>query len=320
MENNIQVRLFDAIVKKFKNRSKALADYEKSFPGTGSSTARARFNGTTSITYTHGMQVAAHYNLHDLDVWKEGWSETQFMVKVPALAPDMDAYLDMLIKDLEWVKKQPNAQIHLAIHEMPFILLKKHRYIAGFLLYFSLCIESNHPKFSHYTFGTAFLQDPQITVWLDRCREALALYQQIPGTEYWCPRMLQGIKQKIKLIQKIELYENTDMPITLCHELDRLVDDLEQKVKIGKKILGPEQQGAAVRILNHDGFITNTLMVAGSSAVGSLFSYEERGILHVQRYEAAIAQLQLDKIERSSNWGRGINSRFFVQMRQYNEA
>jgi hypothetical protein len=320
MENNIQVRLFDAIIKKFKNRSKALADYEKNFPGTGSSTARARFNGTTAITYTHGMQVAAHYNLHDLDVWKEGWSETQFMVKVPALTPDMDAYLDMLIKDLEWVKKQPNAQIHLAIHEMPFILLKKHRYIAGFLLYFSLCIESNHPKFSHYTFGTAFLQDPQIVVWLDRCREALALYQQIPGVEYWCPRMLQGIKQKIKLIQNADLYENTDMPTTLCFELNRLIDDLEQKVKIGKKILGPEQQGAAVRILSHDGFITNTHMVAESSESGVLFSYEERGILHVLRYEAAVAQLQLDKIERSSNWGKGINSRFFVQMRQYNEA
>lgn len=317
--NTIQVRLFEAVARKYRNRSAALTDYVKNFPGTGMSTARARFNGTTSISYSHGMEVAAFYDLHDLDIWKEGWPETHSIAKVPALAPDMDAYLNMVVKDLEWLKKQPDILLHLAISELPFILLKKHRLLTGFSLYFSLCFESNHPAYSQYQFGDLFLKESQISSWLNRCKTALALYQEIPGVEYWSPRMFEAIVQKIKLVEKAGLFENEAMAAMLLDELTFLINDLENKARTGKKTIGPAAEGASVRLYNHDGFLTDTIMVAESTGRGPLFSYQERGVLYLQRFDEQIARQQQSRINNAGRLGGELGNifagRFFQQLR-----
>jgi hypothetical protein len=321
MDNVIQVRLFDAVIRKFKNRATALEDYQKRFPGTGSSAARARFNATNSITYSHGMQVAAAYHLHDLDIWPEGWPDTDVFAQIPILGENIGFYLEMLNNDLANIHKNGQYLLHMAIHEVPFIMLKHYRELVGFSLYCSLSLEMNHSVYRRFTFGDKFMHDTQITGWLDLCQKALTTYQEIPGVEYWSPFMLRSLVQKINLVEKLGLFEDKEMAKRLHEDLKKLTDDLEHKAHLGKKVLGPLAEGAAVRIFNHEGIVTNTLIIAEAQKGGTAsFCFEERGLSHLLRFDSTAARNKLNALENAGHLGGALGSaldkNFFSRLRQ----
>jgi hypothetical protein len=324
MDNHIQVRLFSAIAQKFKNQAKAIDDYRLRFPGIGQSTARARFTGINSITYEHGMEVAAAYRLHDWDIWPEGWPHTSGYAEVANMGENIGFYLDMLYQDLLSIRKNPQARLHVAISDVPFLLLKHYRQLIGFSLYCSLSLEMNHSVYRRFRFGDAFMQDSQIVVWLDQCRLALGTYQTIPGVEYWSPYMLQPLVQKIKLVQTLGLFEAETTVQRLHEDLEKLVNDLENKAHTGKKLLGPLTEGAPVKVLNHAGIVTDTTMIAELNDDFTPFGYEVRGLSYLQRLGSTSAQTKLKAIKNVGHFGGTIGSAFdktfFSQLRQGLEA
>jgi hypothetical protein len=320
MDNHIQVRLFSAISKKFKNQAKAINDYRLRFPGIGQSTARARFTGINSITYEHGMEVAAAYRLHDWDIWPEGWPHTSGYAEVPNPGENIGLYLDMLNQDLLSISKNTQSRLHVAINDMPFILLKQYRALVGFSLYCSLSLEMNHSTYRQFRFGDAFMQEAQVSFWLDQCRQALGTYQKIQGVEYWSPYMLQPLVQKIKLVKTLGLFEAETVVQRLQEELEKLVNDLETKAHSGKKLLGPLTEGAPVKIFNHAGIVTDTLIIAEVNDDLTPFGYEVRGLSHLQRLGSASAQAKLKAIKNVGYFGGTLGSAFdktfFSQLRQ----
>lgn len=324
MDNQIQIRLFNAVAQQFKNRTKAIADYRLRFPGSSESTARARFTGITSITYSHGIEVAAAYQLHDIDIWPEGWPKISGYAEVPNLGDDIGLYLDMLHCDLLRISKNPQARLHVAISDVPFLLLKHYRRLIGFSLYCSLSLEMNHRTYRQFRFGDTFMQDPQIAGWLDQCKQVLATYQKIPGVEYWSPYMLQSLVQKIKLVEKLGLFEAETVAQDVREDLEKLVGDLENKARTGKKLLGPLAEGAPVKIFNHAGIVTNTLIIAEENEDEAAFCYEERGLAHLLRFKGEAAQNKFKAVENAGQFGGHLGSAlektFFVQLRQSLEA
>lgn len=320
MLNEIQVRLFNAVTQKFKNRAKAIDDYRKRYSGTSESTARARFTGINSISYTHGMEVAAAYHLHDLDIWPEGWSGSDFYAQSLVQGTGIDTYLNMLIHDFKQVQKLPQARLRLTIHNIPFTILSQYRTLAAFSLYFSLCFELNDEHFRRQKLGKAFMQHSKVAHWLDLCCQALAVYQAIPGVEYWSPYMLQPLVHKIRLVQRMGLFEDNEMVHWLKDDLQQLIGDLEQNAQTGKKCLGPAQYGAPVQIFNHEGVLPDTLIIAETADETTLFCYEERGLAHLMRFDVNMSSQKQRYVVRAGRvggeLGTAIDSQFFSRLHQ----
>lgn len=316
----VQKALFNAVTQRFSNQSSAIRDYLKQFPGCAESTARSRFNNTIAIEYEHGMRVAAHYGLHDLHIWPEGWPETHFLIETSSMEPDIDAYLCMLNHDLLRVRRTEEAKTYLTINEMPLFLLKKYRMLAAFLLYYTFVIDCRMPKLKNIAFGTTFLSHPSIQKWLDNCRDALHNYQHIEGVEYWSPFMFNHILAKLRAADRIGSFENNSYYTQIQNDVHSLIGDMENMTAAGQKLIGPEKEGASVRIFNHDGLLNDTSMVVQSRAVH--LAYVEHGLLNLHRYCSKLADQYLNRIESHSDLcselGRRPHSttRFFDQLKR----
>jgi hypothetical protein len=86
----VQQRLFSRIIDRFRGQSNAIADYQKAF-SVSRATAYKHFTGESAITGDEFMRIMAHYQLHDLDVWPEGWPDTHFVITLPSMQPDVHA-------------------------------------------------------------------------------------------------------------------------------------------------------------------------------------------------------------------------------------
>jgi hypothetical protein len=272
----LQYRLFQKIVQQHRDYASAVAQYQKRYTCSRSK-AYAIFKGERAIDGDHFISLMSEYHLHDLDVWPEGWPDTHFMVTAPSLQPDLDAYLNMLKHDFSDLNKKKEAHLYHIINELPLLLLKTRRRLAAFLLFYHFKYEHLHPDFKTVAFGSKFMHNHKISRWLDGCRDALQLYHEIPGTEYWSPRMLDSLALKIKYIKEFNDYEDAQDYQHLSEEIGQLVDELEDIAFKGVK-----HSGAAVQVFNHHGLLRNNVMIGKSEDFD--FLYQDYGLLDLHRY------------------------------------
>ncbi len=297
----IQYALFQGITRKFKKRSMALADYLQRFPGVSESTARARFSGTTGITYDHGMEIAMSYQLRDQHICPDGWPANELLLTVTSVQPDIGAFLDMLLRDFSPIPNLSRPRILLVMEDVPFFLLKKHRRLAGLLLYFNLCFEAGVPYYRKFRFGPRFMNEPHVHHWLDQGRAILDIYQQIEGVEYWSPHMLDRFLRKVRLVTEHDLFEDPAVLAEIKEEIGHFIGDLERVLETGQKNYGLQPHLAAkVQIHNHRGFAPGNLMAAQANG-DDLFVYHEPQLFNGYRYGAGTMALFQQKIDYLAN-------------------
>jgi hypothetical protein len=319
----IQFALFQAVAAKFKKRSHALEDYQRRFQGVSASTCRARFNGTTGITYDHGMEVARAYQLREQSIWSQGLPQNELLVTFSSVRPDIDAFLAMQLRDFNQMAQRKTVRTHLVMHDVPFFILKKHRRMAGLLLYFHLCFEAGMPYFRKIPFGAAFLQEPQVQHWLDQGRAMLECYQQVPGTEYWSPHMLDVFLRKVRLMAEYELFESPTVLAEIKEDIDSFIDDLEKVLENGQKLHGQQPLPIAkVQVYDHRGFAPGNILLAASEQDGS-FVYQELQLFKVARFDTEGIDFFQQQIEFLASTSHNIpatgvkKNEFVAKLRQH---
>jgi hypothetical protein len=287
----LQRKLFDKISSSFSSRPAAIAHYQKKYK-LSRSKAYAHFNGERAIEGDGLLQLMSDYSLHDLDIWPEGWPETHFLATVLALQPNLDAYMRVLKADLAKMQQSAGAHLYHAGNDVPILLLKTRRRLAGFLLYFHFNYEQTESRFRHIKFGEPFLQYPGIGAWLDNCRAALASYHEIPGTEYWTPRMLDSLLARMKVVRDLHDFCDPEEYARLLGEVRILIRDLEQLAERGAKL-----SGAPLKVFNHHGLLSNNLMIGQSAS--DHFIYLNFGLTGLHRYrQPDMVQAYLNRIQR----------------------
>jgi len=292
----IQKKLFDFILSQYRDRASAIAHYQKKY-NCSRSKAYAHFNGQRAVEGDHILHLLSEYGLHGIDIWPEGWPETHFVGHVLSLQPNLDAYLAILRQDLGHLNKSENGQLFHATNDVPLLLLKTRRRLAGFLLYYQLNFERGHPQFKNTKFGAAFMNNALISNWLDGYRETLHIYHEIPGVEYWSPRMLDALMVKIKLVHSLQDFSDLGEYGHLADEINILVREMESMVERSAKLMG-----AALKVYNHQGLLQNDVMIGQSKDLN--FIYIEHGFLDIHRLQ------QTDIIQTRLTHLNGISSLF----------
>jgi hypothetical protein len=301
-QNPIQEQLFLNVIKKFRNRSAAIADYQRNFPGSSHSTARSRFAGVTAITYDHGMEIAAHYGLHDFDILPAIRPDTYFLSQIPSVLPDIDSYLDFMVQDFTHLRKEKNVVLQFAISDYPLILLKRYKTLAGFMIYFALNIEQQQNSFPRNRFGIPFFNEPSVNNWLEKCKFVYDCYQLTQSIEYWSTNMFNHLLIKIHLLKQLGLMDSPKIIDDLYSDLINLVNDLETAAQKGKKIIINKFEGAPIQVFNHEGLISPNLMIAESSNIK--LSYIEYGPLNIYRNtKELLVDQQKKRIEKIGRIG-----------------
>lgn len=310
-----QRSLFEKITEQHHDYATAVAHYQKKY-NCSRSKAYAIFKGERAIDGDHFMALMSEYNLHNIDVWPGGWPDTNFVVTVPSIRPDLDTYLNMLHGDLTALSKQSNPYIYHSTNDLPLILLKTRRPLAGFLLFYFFNFEQPMQRYKGMKFGSLFLKDTNISNWLDRCREVLHTYHEIPGTEYWSPRMLDALIVKINFVHSIDGFECKEDYHHLFKELSLLVQEMENMAERGTKL-----KGAKVQIYNSQGIIRSDIMIGMADNLS--FLYQDCGLLDLHRYQNSnVIGTRLSQINNINNvapsLSNNIKSRrdFFIELKQ----
>jgi hypothetical protein len=287
----LQRKLFDKIASSFRSRTAAISHYQKKY-SLSRSKAYAHFNGERAIEGDVLLQLMSDYCLHDLEVWPEGWPETHFVTTAPALQPDFDAYMQVLKTDLEKMQSQDGAHLYLAHNEVPVLLLKTRRRLAGFLLYFHFNYEQLSSRFRHVKFGDSFMRHEDICFRLDHCRASLALYHEIPGTEYWSPRMFDALLAKMKVVRDLDQFYDPGEYARLLGEVRDLIREMEQMVRQGAKL-----SGAPLEVFHHQGLLSHNMMIGRSDS--DSFLYLNFGLAGMHRYtQPDVVQAHLCRLQR----------------------
>ena len=297
----LQHKLFERIVARYRDRATAVAHYQKKYSFSRSK-AYAHFNGERPIEGDFMLQLMSEYGFHDLDVWPEGWPENHFMVSVPSFQPNLDAYLRMLSSDLKRLGQKGEGHIYQTTGDLPVFLMKTRRRLAGFLLYYHFNYELLEPRYKNTKFGTAFMHDTQISAWLDGYRETLHNFHEIPGTDYWSPKMLDSVLVKLNFVRMLDDFKEPSEYRHLTDEIYALIHEMEQMVERGTKL-----SGAPLQVFNHQGLLHNNIMVGDSEDLK--FLYLNYGLMDAHRYHHPNAvETYLAQIKRATITSHSLNS------------
>ena len=297
----LQYKLFEKIATRHRDRASAIAHYQKKYSFSRSK-AYAHFGGERPIEGDFMLQLMSEYGLHDLDIWPGGWPETHFMVTVPSLQTNLDAYLSMLSNDLKRLRIKGNGYLYQTTGDLPMLLMKTRRRLTGFLLFYHLNFELLEPHYKNTKFGTAFLNDPQINTWLDGYRETLHHFHEIPGTEFWSPKMLDSLLVKINFVRMLDDFKEPGEYRHLTEEIYTLVNEMEQMVEREAKL-----SGAPLQVFNHQGLMHNNIMVGESEDLK--FLYLNYGLMDAHRYHQPSAiETYLAQIKRAGITSHALNS------------
>jgi hypothetical protein len=278
-----QVHLFQQVATMFSSRTVAIEDYKHRF-NCGSSTARAHFAGTNAITYEHYIQVVRAYNLEDKCCFNGKSPSGRVFSTARQLSPltDMSEYLSVFEQDLAQCAERNGSHLYMVLGHVPFFMLKRYRNLAAFYLYDVLKENWQWPQNLKPRFHRDFLRVPKISQWLDRCRHVLQHYQQIPGTEYWSPRMFEHLLMRIRNAAVQEGTFDRYLLEQIFDDLHQLINALEHHAEQGTKLPGYDGKGAKLKVFVYTDAFSENILVAQSN--GTDFLYVEHGFRQLLRY------------------------------------
>lgn len=194
--------------------------------------AYRRIRGETNLSIEELKKLCIKYKI-SLDSFL-AVSDDTVLFRYRAIAPDkfnFDDYLQTVIENLKTVYSFEVKELIYAAKDIPIFYLFMFRKLAAFKIFFWLKNILRYQGFEEQQFSQDLISDST----LDLAEQVWKHYIRIPSSEIWSEESINVTLKQIEFYYESGYFKHKDDAIELCHDVNNLIDHIQQQAYYGKK-------------------------------------------------------------------------------------
>jgi hypothetical protein len=229
-ENSLQIRFLDRI-KDMIPASHALVNELAEVLELSTDSAYRRIRGETALTIDEISILCNHFKI-GFDIQSEQSGTVSFDFDKLSNIDGFRHYLSEIKNSVIYLALAENAELYYAALDVPIYHHFNYPELSAFKMFYWLKDVINEPSFEGIKYNPALIDEGLMKLG----REIYSAYCNISTIEIWTPATLNSSIAQIEYYSESGLFENNEVALTICSQLEEEVRTIQKHAEWGNKI------------------------------------------------------------------------------------